>query len=209
MPRAIKARSPCWMPLAKRARANLTDPRMFALLRSSSRSFGTSNALGPFSRGFHVLRRLSSSDTSPAFVDMKAVNIIRRLRRQQATLAEFGGFALGKVLPEVARVCAEDLDVPFSKVCRYLPGENDLLVEAGVGWHPGVIGCVASRADDTSPQGRVFITAEPVICGDLTNDPSFIPLSFYSEYGTILTLDVIIKKEGQLRGVGNRQPGPA
>jgi len=132
--------------------------------------------------------------------------VIRRLRRQQAALAGFGGFALGegdlgKILAEAARVCADCLDVPFSKVCRYRPEQNDLLVEAGVGWKEGVVGCVVSRADQTSPQGRAFTTGEPVICGNLNRDSGFVLPSFYVEHGIISTLDVIIKKEGQPYGV--------
>ena len=48
---------------------------------------------------------------------------VRKLLRQQAAVASFGSFALRqsdllKVLTEAARVCADGLSVPFSKVCR-------------------------------------------------------------------------------------------
>jgi two-component sensor histidine kinase/ActR/RegA family two-component response regulator len=167
----------------------------------------TGEATGPFPTGFRVLRRPSTTDAVPAAMDVKSVNTIRRLRRQQAALAAFGGFALyegdlEKVLTEAARVCAEGLDVPFSKICRYRPEEDDLLVEAGVGWHEGVIGRVVSRADESSPQGRAFVTQQPVICGDLSKDVIFLLPSFYSEHGIVSTLDVIIKnKEGKPWGV--------
>jgi GAF domain-containing protein len=105
------------------------------------------------------------------------------------------------VLTEAARVCADGLGVPYCKVCRYRSEENDLLVEAGVGWHPGVIGHVVSRADETSPQGRAFITGEPVICGDLSKDTGFVLPAFYAEHGIVSTVDVVIKKEGQPYGV--------
>jgi len=70
---------------------------------------------------------------------------VRKLLRQQAAVAHFGSFALResdllKVLTEAARDCAECLSVPYSKVCRYREKENDLLIEAGYGWHAGVIG---------------------------------------------------------------------
>ena len=70
------------------------------------------------------------------------------------------------MLTEAARVCAESLGVQFCKVCRYRPGQNDPPGEAGVGWKQGVIGRVVSRADESSPQGRAFITGKPVICTD-------------------------------------------
>ncbi len=146
----------------------------------------------------------------PHHVVVKAPNgesaEVRRLRRQQAALAGFGSFALGerdleKILTEAARVCAEGLEVPFCKVCRYRPDQNDLLVEAGVGWHQGVIGRVVSRADESSPQGRAFITGKPVICGDLRHDASFVLPAFYTEHGIVSSVDVVIKKEGQPYGV--------
>jgi two-component sensor histidine kinase len=123
---------------------------------------------------------------------------VRKLLRQQAAVAQFGSFALResdllKILTEAARVCAECLSVPYSKVCRYREGENDLLIEAGYGWRTGVIGNVVSRADVTSPQGRAFITEKPSICNDLRKDNDFELPAFYAEHGIVSTIDVIIK----------------
>ena len=123
---------------------------------------------------------------------------VRKLLRQQAAVAHFGSFALResdvlKVLTEAARVCAECLSVPYSKVCRYREKENDLLIEAGHGWHPGVIGNVVSRADVTSPQGRAFITGKPSISNHLRDDNDFKLPSFYAEHGIVSTIDVVIK----------------
>jgi two-component sensor histidine kinase len=123
---------------------------------------------------------------------------VRNLLRQQAAIAHFGSFALREsdllnVLTEAARVCAECLSVPYSKVCRYREQENDLLIEAGHGWHKGVIGNVVSRADVTSPQGRAFITGQPSICNDLRDDNDFKLPSFYAEHGIVSTIDVVIK----------------
>jgi two-component sensor histidine kinase len=165
----------------------------------------TGDALRPFPKGFHVLERTPMTKAGLPLHVGEAPET-RRLRRQQAALAEFGSFALGepdlgKVLTEAARVCAEGLEVPFCKVCRYRADENDLLVEAGVGWNQGVVGHVVSRADKSSLQGRAFISGEPVICGDLRTDPSFVLPPFYAEHGIISTVDVIIRKEGQPYGV--------
>jgi two-component sensor histidine kinase len=131
---------------------------------------------------------------------------ISRLLRQQAAIANFGSFALRQndlllVLTEAARVCAEGLSVPFSKVCRYRPAENDLLIEAGYGWKTGVIGIVVSRADATSPQGRAFVTGQPSICNDLRKDNQFKLPAFYTEHDIISTIDVVIKGSGRPYGV--------
>jgi two-component sensor histidine kinase/DNA-binding response OmpR family regulator len=175
---------------------------------------GNEEAPGPFPRGFTVLGDSSDDDDNDVDVDVgddtgatrRRSRNIGRLLRQQAALAEFGSFALGeldlgKVLTRAAQVCASGLLVPFAKICRFRAEENDLLVEAGVGWHQGGIGGVVSRADDTSPQGRAFMTGEPVVCGDLAKDTSFILPAFYAEHGIISTVDVVIKKEGRPYGV--------
>ena len=131
---------------------------------------------------------------------------VDKLLRQQAAIAGFGSFALRqsdlmKVLTEAARVCAEGLGVPFSKVCRYRAVENDLLIEAGYGWQPGVVGHVVSRADESSPQGRAFVTGEPSICNDLRQDNQFELPSFYAAHGIVSTIDVLIKGNDQPYGV--------
>jgi len=131
---------------------------------------------------------------------------VEKLLRQQAAIAGFGSFALPqsdllRVLTEAARVCAEGLGVPFSKVCRYREVENDLLIEAGYGWQAGVVGHVVSRADTSSPQGRAFVTGEPSICNDLRIDKEFELPSFYAAHGIISTIDVIIKGGDQPYGV--------
>jgi len=123
---------------------------------------------------------------------------VQKLLRQQAAIARFGSFALRErdliaILTEAARVCADGLNVPFSKVCRYRAAENDLLIVAGHGWQDGVVGHVVSRADMSSPQGRAFTTGEPSICDDLQL-ASYVDLPpFYAAHGIVSIIDVIIK----------------
>jgi two-component sensor histidine kinase len=129
-----------------------------------------------------------------------------RLLRQQAAIASFGSFALRqndllKVLTEAAKVCAEGLSVRFCKICRYRAEESDLLIEAGFGWHAGVVGNVVSRADPSSPQGRAFISGQPSICNDLRTDNLFVLPQFYAEHAIISTIDVLIKGDGRPYGV--------
>lgn len=123
---------------------------------------------------------------------------VPRLLRQQAALAAFGSYAfrepvLGNILTEAARVCAEGLGVPFCKICRYRAKENDLLIDAGFGWHSGVIGLVVSQADETSPQGRAYVTGMPVIIQNLKEANNVVLPQFYGEHGIISSVDVIIK----------------
>jgi two-component sensor histidine kinase/putative methionine-R-sulfoxide reductase with GAF domain len=132
---------------------------------------------------------------------------VEKLLRQQAALAKFGSFAFKEtdllaILNEAARICAASLEVPFCKVCRYRPAENDLLIEAGCGWAAGVVGRVVSQADETSPQGRAFVTREPVIIRDLRDANNLALPDFYPQHGIISTVDVVISTiEGAPYGV--------
>ena len=137
---------------------------------------------------------------------MSGSRTVEELLRQQAALAKFGSFAfretdLQKVLTEAARVCAECMTVPFAKICRYRADRNDLLVEAGCGWHAGVVGNVVSKADESSTQGRAFVTGEPVILEDLSKNSSYALPPFYAEHGIVATADVLIKGAGEPWGV--------
>jgi two-component sensor histidine kinase len=134
-------------------------------------------------------------------------NELSRLLRQQAALADFGSYAfrepsLLNILTEAARICADSLEVPFCKVCRYRPAENDLLIEAGYGWKDGIIGRVVSEANESSPQGRAYITGKPVIIPNVYEAAHFALHDLYPEHGIISTIDVIIKgKDGEPYGV--------
>src|SRR5258708_40361847 len=78
--------------------------------------------------------------------------------RQQSLLADLGIFALkcrdlDTLFHEVCRLCALGLDTELSKVLEYLPAQKRLLVRAGIGWHPGVVGHATIGADMESPAG--------------------------------------------------------
>ncbi len=137
---------------------------------------------------------------------MKTDRTIQKLLRQQAALAAFGSFAfvepeLQKILTEAARVCAVSLDVPYTKICRYREKQDDLLVVAGYGWKEGVIGNLVSPADETSTQGRAFVTGQPVILEDIRKNNSYNLPGFYSEHDIVSTVDVLIKGSNGSFGV--------
>jgi two-component sensor histidine kinase len=137
--------------------------------------------------------------TSPSPVGRQ----VERLLLREKALATFGTFAfsetnLGTILSEAARVCAECLDVPFSKVCRYQPAENDLLVVAGYGWQSGVVGYAISVADETSPQGRAFATGQPQVCPNVAEANTYTLPAFYPAHGILSTVDVLVAAKSGL-----------
>lgn len=122
---------------------------------------------------------------------------VEKLLRREKALATFGTFAfresnLQAVLEEAARVCAECLAVPFSKICRYQAEQNDLLVVAGYGWNPGVVGFAISVADETSPQGRAFTTGKPQLCPNIDAANTYNLPAFYLDHRILSTVDVLV-----------------
>ena len=78
--------------------------------------------------------------------------------RQQELLAELGVIALqrtgfSELLDRTVGLAAEGLKAELCKVLEYIPEENRLLLRAGVGWDPGLIGIASVGADLASPSG--------------------------------------------------------
>jgi two-component sensor histidine kinase len=126
--------------------------------------------------------------------------LIQRLFRREKALAEFGMFAfreadLQTILNQAARVCAESLGAPFSKICRFQERRGDLLVVAGYGWRDGVVGYAISVADESSPQGRAFTTGEPQLCANIDAANTYSLPTFYPEHNIVSTVDVLVAAE--------------
>ena len=125
---------------------------------------------------------------------------------QQALLVEFGRQALGntnldQLLGEAARITAEGMQVHFGKVLEFLPNENQFLVRAGVGWHPGVVGHAKIGAQLDSPAGYALHTGKPVISNYLSAEDRFDTPELLVEHGIRRALNVILLGEETPFGV--------
>jgi two-component sensor histidine kinase len=130
------------------------------------------------------------------------ISEFERVLRQQEALAAFGKYAfreekLDAILTEAARLCAGGAGVKFCKVLRYRAEENDLLIESGFGWHEDVVGIHIAQADKSSPAGRAFVTAEPVITRDLSKPHDFTLPPIYAEHGIVSAVNVVIHSMGE------------
>jgi hypothetical protein len=129
-----------------------------------------------------------------------------RLYRQQSALAAFGNFArhesnLDIIFAEAARVCAAGLASRHSKISRFRSETNDLLLESGCGWQPGIVGHFIAQADVSTPQGRAFITGKPSICNGLRLKGDFDLPSLYIDHGILAAIYVMIRGNGMPFGV--------
>jgi DNA-binding NarL/FixJ family response regulator/signal transduction histidine kinase len=103
---------------------------------------------------------------------------LERRARQQAVVADLGLQVLGggdlkAVFDEAARAVARTLAVDLVKVAELLPGGEELLIRAGVGWHPDVVGTQTEAADADSQAGYCLIRTEPVVSEDLAKESRF------------------------------------
>jgi two-component sensor histidine kinase len=134
------------------------------------------------------------------------LHALRHRVRQQEILAELGVGALqgpgfDQLLDDTARLTAEGLRTEFCKVLEYVPTENRLLVRAGVGWGPGVVGVVSIGADLASPAGFALKTGRPVISNHLENEERFRTPELLLEHGIHRAMNVILQGDGQPFGV--------
>ncbi len=140
---------------------------------------------------------------------------LERRLAQQALIAEFGRFALKNdtlqaILDEACRIAADGLEVGFAKVLEPLPKENALLLRAGIGWRPGLVGHARIGADLESPAGYAFKTGEPVISNHLSEEKRFRTPKLMADHGVKRAVNVIIQGEGAPFGVleaDSRDPG--
>ena len=126
--------------------------------------------------------------------------------RQQEILSELGVIALQganfeQLLAETVRLTAEGLRVQFCKVLKYIPDENRLLVQAGVGWNPGIVGVASVGADLASPAGFALRTGKPVISNHLENEERFRTPEVLAQHGIRRAMNVILQGDGRPFGV--------
>ena len=117
--------------------------------------------------------------------------------RQQAVLAKFGEMALrsddlDEILTEACRLVGEALGTDLAKVMELQEDGETLLVRAGVGWKPGIVGCVTVRAVEGSSEGHAIKTGEPVASTDIEHEDRFEYADFIKDHGVRALVNVII-----------------
>jgi two-component sensor histidine kinase len=126
--------------------------------------------------------------------------------RQQEILSELGVLSLQhttfeELLDRTGELVAEGLQADYSKVMQYLPDEKRLLVRAGVGWPPGVVGRASVGADLDSPAGFALRTGKPVISNHLENEERFRTPELLVQHGVRRAMNVILQGDGTPFGV--------
>jgi signal transduction histidine kinase len=119
------------------------------------------------------------------------------LLRQQTALARFGELALRsddleEILTEACRLAGEALGTDLAKVVELQEDGKTLLVRAGVGWKPGVIGVATITAEHDTSEGHALRTGEPMISPDIATETRFKYPQFLVENNVRAVANVII-----------------
>ncbi len=135
----------------------------------------------------------------------RAEEVLAARARQQEALARLARRALApleldQLFTEATQLVAETLAVEYSKVLELLPGGEELLLRAGVGWREGLVGVARVRADTASQAGYTLLTDAPVLVEDLAQETRFTPLPLLREHGVVSGMSVVIP--GEMRPFG-------
>jgi two-component sensor histidine kinase len=126
--------------------------------------------------------------------------------RRQSALAEFGRQALmvddlDVLLHEAVVLAAQGLDIDRAKVMERLSSGDKLLMRAGTGWKPGLVGHLVVDAGSKSAGGFTLYTGKPVIADDIENEKRFDVPEFLHDHGIKSLINVIIQGKGEPFGV--------
>lgn len=123
------------------------------------------------------------------------VTLGQMVARQKA-LGRFGDFALrcdslDDILHEACRLVGHSLDADFSKILEIAESGDLLLIKAGFGWTPGVVGSSLRMAEESSETYSIRL-GEPVVVQDITTEKRFAFPSFLQDHGIRAMVNVPI-----------------
>lgn len=131
-----------------------------------------------------------------------------QLIERQRVLAKFSEFALRsgdlqEVLDEACRLVGEALGTDLSKVLEVQPDGRSLLVRAGVGWRPGIVGETTLEMDEKSSETYAIRLAEPVVTPDILNEERFVlpPFLVEHEVRAIVNVPIFVARHERAYGL--------
>ncbi|WP_218127516.1 GAF domain-containing protein [Belnapia rosea] len=117
-------------------------------------------------------------------------------------LADFGEFALrseslDEVLAEACRLVGEALGTGRAKVLEIERDDQMLLVRAGVGWQPDIVGRLRLPMAEHSSETFAIEAGKPVITQDIRKEDRFDVPPFMKEAGVVALVNVPVFLPGQ------------
>ncbi|MEC4817110.1 MAG: PAS domain S-box protein [Scytonema sp. PMC 1069.18] len=111
----------------------------------------------------------------------------------QLSQAALSGLDLTALFDQTTRLVADSLAVEYCKVLELLPDGDALLLRAGVGWQPGLVGQAMVSVDRTSQAGYTLLSQNPVIVKDLRTETRFSGPPLLTEHDVISGMSIVIQ----------------
>ncbi|MEE7446541.1 histidine kinase [Methylobacterium radiotolerans] len=126
---------------------------------------------------------------------------LEQMKRRQQVLADFGEFALrsehlDEVLAEACRLVSEALGTVRAKILEIQEDGQSLLVRAGVGWDPGIVGQLRLSMDEHSSETFAITEGKPVITQDISKEGRFDVSDFLKRAGVVALVNVPVRVPG-------------
>ncbi len=126
---------------------------------------------------------------------------------QQEAVARLGAQALTELglqrfFDNSVKTIAATLDVELVKILELVPGDAELLLRAGSGWRPGLVGTALVSTDRDSQAGFTLAAGGPVIVENLASESRFIGQPLLRQHGVVSGLTIpIAGRDGRTYGV--------
>jgi PAS domain S-box-containing protein len=138
------------------------------------------------------------------------VRLHRELRiraSQQQAVARLGERALTEssmqqFLDDAIATVADTLDVPLAKILELIPGDAELLLRAGVGWKPGLVGTAHVSTGPDTQAGYSLTSGGPVVVLNLATEVRFRGHHLLHSHGVVSGVTIpIAGRDGRSYGV--------
>jgi two-component sensor histidine kinase len=116
---------------------------------------------------------------------------------RQRVLADFGDLAIAsddlqEILTEACKLILRALEADFAKVLEIQKGGESLLVRAGVGWKPGIVGEMQLPMSERTSESHAIRAGRPVITNDISKEDRFEFPDFMKDHGIVAIANVPI-----------------
>jgi two-component sensor histidine kinase len=132
---------------------------------------------------------------------------LRVRAKQQEAVARLGAQALTELglqrfFDDCVNTIADTLDVKLVKILELVPGDAELLLRAGTGWKPGLVGTALVSTGRDTQAGYTLASGGPVILDNLAVETRFRGHRLLHQHGVVSGLTLpIAGRDGRTYGV--------